>query len=75
SVVIPTHAQKDMVGRGHAWLKGDNIRDHVTRVEGWMWKNKLLTAAIVALAWLMVDSWMARVTVILLALSLGPVYA
>nr|USV40722.1 polyprotein [Powassan virus] len=75
SVVIPTHAQKDMVGRGHAWLKGDNIRDHVTRVEGWMWKNKLLTVAVVALAWLMLDSWMARVTVILLALSLGPVYA
>nr|7QRF_D Chain D, Genome polyprotein [Tick-borne encephalitis virus (WESTERN SUBTYPE)]7QRG_D Chain D, Genome polyprotein [Tick-borne encephalitis virus (WESTERN SUBTYPE)] len=40
SVLIPSHAQGELTGRGHKWLEGDSLRTHLTRVEGWVWKNK-----------------------------------
>nr|AXB87773.1 polyprotein [Kyasanur Forest disease virus] len=75
SVSIPVHAHSDLTGRGHKWLKGDSVKTHLTRVEGWVWKNKLLTAAFCAVVWMVTDSLPTRFIVITVALCLAPTYA
>nr|AWI66602.1 polyprotein [Langat virus] len=75
SVLIPSHAQRDLTGRGHQWLEGEAVKAHLTRVEGWVWKNKLFTLSLVMVAWLMVDGLLPRILIVVVALALAPAYA
>nr|ADQ00968.1 polyprotein [Tick-borne encephalitis virus] len=75
SVLIPSHAQGELTGRGHKWLEGDSLRTHLTRVEGWVWKNRLLALAMVTVVWLTLESVVTRVAVLVVLLCLAPVYA
>nr|YP_009345034.1 polyprotein [Gadgets Gully virus]ABB90669.1 polyprotein [Gadgets Gully virus] len=75
SVVIPTHATAELTGRGQAWMKGVTIEQHLTKMEVWLWKNKLLTILAVVVIWLLCDGMMTRMVLILAMLAIAPAYA
>nr|ABB90671.1 polyprotein [Karshi virus] len=75
SVNIPVHVSKDLTGRGHTWLQGSNVKEHLTRVESWVWKNKVLVLAVSALVWVTIESVPMRIVLIIGGMLLAPAYA
>nr|YP_009513190.1 polyprotein [Royal Farm virus]ABB90673.1 polyprotein [Royal Farm virus] len=73
SVHIPSHAERNMVGHGErTWLGTSNWKEHATRVESWVWKNKVMVIAVAMATWICVKSMTLRLLIVVAFLLVAP---